>query len=513
VTVTDARAAEPVEDTRPVWEPPVAPDASISPKADGVNDAAVSNRLKAGEELEIGATETPIGDLVEDMRETWEQSVDELDTSVSLEADGVNDTVAANRFGVRDVADLAEQLTMLVPARVPTEDVNERGQPIPYLRLACRGLLFAIPGLFYLVVARADPSPAASYTMIIAMLIGWGLSQAVAVVAYRILGRAGGPSAALALRRILTWAMGAAGVALVIASILRQLPLTAMATGQILYVVAATVLLFHSADRLLALALIPGALVSAAFLAHLHIPALFAVAAAAATVAAACAAAWFRANHGVAGQSPTGRVMLSDFRASGPFVLEGLLSGIAVAYIPLRMLEGSANATVHSLDLSIVPLVLSMGFAEIELLRLKAAGGRLMRRTIQLADYQRGASRLVLLSQLRFLLVLVVVSVFITVLIWVVSGLNSRDFTLLCAYLILGTALLAALVLVAVDRVRVALLGFWFAGCVIAVGFAASRLSGFTFSIEGGYLASCLILLSSLTVLAVRALRDPRALA
>jgi len=91
--------------------------------------------------------------------------------------------------------------------------------------------------------------------------------------------------------------------------------------------------------------------------------------------------------------------------------------------------------------------------------------------------------------------------------------LNSRDFTLLCAYLILGTALLAALVLVAVDRVRVALLGFWFAGCVIAVGFAASRLSGFTFSIEGGYLASCLILLSSLTVLAVRALRDPRALA
>ena len=80
------------------------------------------------------------------MRQLWEQSVDELDASVSLEADGVNDTVAANRFGVRDVADLAEQLTMLVPVRVPAETPDDLGKPIPYLRLACRGLLFAVPG-------------------------------------------------------------------------------------------------------------------------------------------------------------------------------------------------------------------------------------------------------------------------------------------------------------------------------------------------------------------------------
>ena len=152
-----------------------------------------------------------MGALVEDMREVWEQSVDELDTSVSLEADGVNDTVAANRFGVRDVADLAEQLTMLVPARVPAEIPDELGKPIPYLRLACRGLLFAVPGLFYLVVARANPDTSAPYAMVIAMLTGWGLSQAVGVVAYRVLGRAGDPSAALILRRIVTGALARRG--------------------------------------------------------------------------------------------------------------------------------------------------------------------------------------------------------------------------------------------------------------------------------------------------------------
>src|SRR5664279_6615420 len=83
----------------------------------------------------MSVTDTPMGDLVEDMRQIWEQSVDELDASVSLEADGVNDTVAANRFGVRDIADLAEQLTMLVPARVPAETPDDLGKPIPYLSL------------------------------------------------------------------------------------------------------------------------------------------------------------------------------------------------------------------------------------------------------------------------------------------------------------------------------------------------------------------------------------------
>jgi hypothetical protein len=456
--------------------------------------------------------DSQMGELVEGMRQIWEQSVDELDASVSLETDGVNDTVAASRFGVRDVADLAEQLTMLVPARVPVETSDELNKPIPYLRLACRGLLFAVPGLFYLVVAFANPSASASYAMVIAMLAGWGLSQAVALVAYRILGRGGEPSAALALRRILAWAVAAAGLALVIAANFDELWLASLAVGQILYIVAATVLLFYNADRLLALVLIPGALVSVAYLAQLAEPTV-AVAAVAATVAAVCAAAWYRANRGVAGQSPTGRPILSDLRASGPFVLQGVLSGIAVAYIPIQMLDGNGGANVHPLDLSIVPLVLSMGFAEIELLRLRAAGSRLMRRTVHLADYQRGASRLVVLSQLRFLVVLGSLSALLVVLINVTTGFNSRDFTLLCAYSTLGTALLAALILVAVDRVHMALLGFGLTGCAIVVGVGAAQLTGLTMSIEGGYLASCLVLLTALTVLAVRTLRDPRVLA
>ena len=132
--------------------------------------------------------------------------------------------------------------------------------------------------------------------------------------------------------------------------------------------------------------------------------------------------------------------------------------------------------------------------------------------TSEMASCPR-ASRLVVLCQLRFLLVLVSVSGLVGVLINMTSGFNTRDLTLLCAYSILGMALLAALVLVAVDRVRVALLGFLLAGGAIAVGVGVLQATGLPMSVEGGYLAGCLILLSALTALAVRTLRDPRALA
>jgi hypothetical protein len=462
----------------------------------------------------MSMTATPLGELVVARREVWEQSVDELDASVSLEADGVNDAVAANRFGVPDVAALAEQLVALVPARAQSVSRGEGGTTIPSLRLALRGLIFAVPGLFYLTVAFTNPTSTASITMVIALLTGWGLSQAVALVAYRVLGRHGGPSAALVQRRIITGSLAAAGVALMLAAAVGgDLVLVALATGQVLYIIAATVLLFHAADRLLGLVLAPGALVCAAYLGKLPVPDDIALSAVAVTVLAACGAAWYRADTEVPVQRPAGRAALSDLRASGPFVLQGVLSGIVVAYIPVRMLGSNVGADAHPLDLSIVPLVLSMGFAEIELLRLRAAGGRLMRRTVSLAGYRRGAFRLMASSQLRFLLVLVSVSVVVGVLIDVVSGFNTRDLTLLGAYSILGTALLAALVLVAVDRVYMALAGFLLTGCAVAVGAGVVWTVGMAVSVEGGYLAICVALLVCLTSMAFLTLRDPRVLA
>jgi hypothetical protein len=150
-----------------------------------------------------------------------------------------------------------------------------------------------------------------------------------------------------------------------------------------------------------------------------------------------------------------------------------------------------------------------MGFAEIELLRLRTAGSRLMQRCHHLAEYKKGAARLIARSQLRFLLVLTAASLAVGARIRMTSGINARDLTLLSAYSALGAALIAALVLVAVNRVQVVLAGFWMTGCLVAIGFVLARLTGISTTIEGGYLAACLTLLCCLTALTVGTLRDP----
>ena len=298
-----------------------------------------------------------------------------------------------------------------------------------------------------------------------------------------------------------------------IAAVLHELWLASLFTGQLLYVVAATVLLFYGADRLLALALVPGALMSAAYLAQLPVPTV-------GRRGGRRGDGGGGLRGGLVSRSPRSCRPVAD-RPAGPVrrsglrtvVLQGLLSGIAVAYIPVRMLDGSRGrgralaGPVHR------PVGAEHGLRRDRTAALRAAGGRLMRGTVHLADYQRGASRLVVLCQLRFLLVLASVSGLVGVLINMTSSFNTRDLTLLCAYSILGPALLAALVLVAVDRVHVALLGFLLAGCAIAVGVGVLQATGLPMSVEGGYLAGCLILVSALTALAVRTLRDPRALA
>ncbi|MCW2529317.1 MAG: hypothetical protein JWM76_4177 [Pseudonocardiales bacterium] len=457
----------------------------------------------------------PIDVLIESRREVWESSVDELDASVALEADGINDVVAMGRYRAQGVNDLARQLVDRVPVRFKEPLVAETTPAVAFVRLAFRGLLFAIPGLFYLVIARMDRTTAAAYTLIGSMLFGWGLSQAVAVIAYRVSGRGSWRCAAVALRSYLVSAVLLTVAALALSIYFGHTALVAMALGQILYVLAATVLLFYSSDRLLALALVPGAAVSILYLFHLPIAPSVAIAAGVISIACALAAACYRATVAAAAaeKEPADNPRLADVKASLPFVIYGVLSGVAVAYIPVRVLLRPPSDRVHPIDLTIVPLVVSMGCAEIELLRLRIAGGRLMRASYRLSQYQRQAARLITIAQVRLVLVLTGTSIVFGVIMAATSGFNRRDLTLLLSYMTLGTALLAALVLVAVNRVHVALAGFWCTGVIAAIAVIVSHLIGRSPNVEAGYLAVCLVLLVTMTLLAARVLRDPIALA
>lgn len=457
----------------------------------------------------------PVEDLIEARRSVWETSVDELDASVALESDGINDVVANGRYQAKDVNDLARQLIDRVPSRFAAPPTGEPAEAIARIRLAFRGLLFAMPGLLYLVIARMNQTTAAAYTLIGAMLVGWGLSQAVAVIAYRVSGRGSPRSAALALRSCLAIAVLVSGLALALSVYFGYTALVSMAFGQILYVLAATVLLFYGADTLLALSLVPGASLSILFLAHAPIAPAAAIGAGIASIVCALAAGTYRASVVAAAtaNAPAENPRWADLTASLPFVLYGILSGLAVAYIPILVLHRPPSAHVHPVDLTIVPLVVSMGWAEIELLRLRIAGGRLMRGSYRLSEYQRRAIRLITTAQLRLLLVLTATSIVFCAIMGGTSGFNRRDLTLVLSYMTLGAAFLAALVLVAVNRVHVALAGFWLTGLIVGAGVLVCRVVDVSLNAEVGYLAGCLVLLVSMTLLAMGVLRDPIALA
>lgn len=467
------------------------------------------------ERSSIRVASRPIEDLMESRWSVWESSVDELDASVALESTGINDVVASGRYQAHDVNDLARQLVDRVPSRFEAPSVPEAVEAVARIRLTLRGLLFAIPGLLYLVLARMEQSTAAAYTLIGSMLVGWGLSQALAVLAYRVSGRGSWRSAALTLRSCLATAVLLTGAALALSLYLGHTALVAMALGQILYVLAATVLLFYNEDKLLALSLVPGASVSVLYLMHVSIAPAVVVGAGIASIVCALGAAVYRASTAAAAaeKALADNSRLADLRASLPFVLYGMLSGVVVAYIPVRVLHRPPSARVHPVDLSIVPLVVSMGWAEIELLRLRIAGGRLMRASYRLSDYQRRAILLITMAQFRLLLVLTATSIVFGAVMASTSGLNRRDLTLLVSYMTLGAALLAALVLVAVNRVHVALAGFWVTGLIGGLVLLGCRVFGLSPNIEIGYLAACFLLLVSMTLLAMRVLRDPIALA
>ena len=81
-------------------------------------------------------------------------------------------------------------------------------------RNIARGVLFALPGLFYFVVEPMFPSRTAPVALLLAVMAGWGISQVMAIVGHTLIGRGNRSGAGKALALILIGglaAMAAAG--------------------------------------------------------------------------------------------------------------------------------------------------------------------------------------------------------------------------------------------------------------------------------------------------------------
>ncbi|MFI6154145.1 hypothetical protein ACIBCA_15805 [Kitasatospora sp. NPDC051170] len=214
-------------------------------------------------EDELGLSADPLDELAERLNDICADAVHPYEIAAILESDGLSDEQAALLYGRPDAFTVAEELFEKVQRRYPgpsSEFANPwRADP---WRCVVRGLVFALPGLGYLLGANLFATarmrfglPSGMLALSVATLVSWGFNQALAHRAYRWLSRVRRRDAAVCL------AVGAPMGALVAAAAAYAVggPLGSLcfAAGQSAYLGAATVLLVLGREKFLLVALAP----------------------------------------------------------------------------------------------------------------------------------------------------------------------------------------------------------------------------------------------------------------
>jgi hypothetical protein len=398
--------------------------------------------------------------LCEKFAVVCESAVHPLEIASALEFDGWSDRAVRKRYGVSDVFALAEEMYQRVPRR-PAEPPP---QPDPWRvskwRPALHGLLYGMPTICFAAAAGLLVGRGVLSVMIVALLISWALSQALAYLGYLRLGQ-GAPVQA---QRVLLAGLGAGMVGVLVAmdfvsvAVPVYKPVFIFGLGLGSYMLGATALLVVGAEALVFLALAPGVLGAAVYLllgrpVHLeHV----AWAALAATPLLAFGLAVYRTSRGARlrrrarrlGAKPGKLLSAADLRAALPSAGFGLVAGGLLVFPVAVGTPGNGGVNTGAL-LASLPLALSMGAAEWMLVWFRRHTQRLLRNTRKLGAFA-ARSRLMLVAALLQYLAVTVLLTGVVVLIATESGLVHPQWTELpqiAAYLALGCSMFVSLLL------------------------------------------------------------------
>ncbi|MFF4428929.1 hypothetical protein ACFYZ4_07125 [Streptomyces sp. NPDC001513] len=342
-----------------------------------------------------GPAADPMDELAERLDGFISAAVHPDEIAAILESDGMTDEYIRLTYGRHDSFGLAEELYARVPRAFPDPGAAPDPWKVPLTACLLRGVIFALPGLAYLLGAPLLEGPqdrlglpAGTLTLLAGALIGWVWDQTLSHRAYSWLGMG---DRAAAGRTLLVGAPAGSllGTAAALA-VPGGPPFSyAFAAGQALYVGAATVLLVLGRERVLLVALGPMA-VGALFALFVDLPVPVRVTLLVVSLAAACTlavrelpladgtrAAVHRIRGWAArrpGKGPVRWRMLrgaeEELAARGPrlgdsvpYGVFGLGTGLLVLYAALgEVLAGGPAEAVAAP--SAVALTLSMGPAE-----------------------------------------------------------------------------------------------------------------------------------------------------
>ena len=206
----------------------------------------------------------PVALLARQHDELCSLAADRFEIAAGLEAEGVNDQQARRTFGFASVFELAEHLFETVPRRPSEPEAPENPWHRPVGRHLARGLLYVLPGLVYVVAVLGLGTRADARVLLGATAVSVALSQALSVLGHALHGRGEHLAARRLLRGAVLAGVGGGGALLLAA---RPGAVTAPGTAvlawlQLVYLLAATVLLVLDDEHVLLAVLAPGVLVA-----------------------------------------------------------------------------------------------------------------------------------------------------------------------------------------------------------------------------------------------------------
>jgi hypothetical protein len=404
-----------------------------------------------------GADTPSVAALCEKFGTVCESAVDPLEVASALEFDGYNDNYVWDRYGVKDVFALARAMYRRVPRRpadpAPAAEPWQLGRFRPLLH----GLLYALPAVCFPAAAGLLGGPGVLPTLVVALLVAWGLSQGLACAGYL---RRAGTGDENQVRRVLRAGLGAGLVLVVLAMLAARLILHAhplvlfFGVGEGFYMLGACVLMVIGAETWLPVALLPGVAGSAAFLylgrpPHLEHQTWGALAA---TPLLACLIALMRSRR----TGPrSGRLLIgAELWATVPAMAFGIVAAGLLTFPVVAGPEGHGGLNEGAL-LASLPLSVSMGAAEWSLLWYRRRTRRLLGALTSLSRFRRKARLALLATLLQYMcgtaLLLAAGAALATATGFVHP--DRADLPEMAAYLMLGSAMFLALLLQTV-RIR-----------------------------------------------------------
>ncbi|MGW4895290.1 hypothetical protein ACWEQL_23920 [Kitasatospora sp. NPDC004240] len=410
---------------------------------------------EAAQEEQLDLSPDPLDELAERLGDICADAVHPYEIAAILESDGLSDEQAALLYGRPDSFSVAEELFNKVERRYPgpsAEFANPwRADP---WRCVVRGLVFALPGLSYLLGANLFAAtrmrfglPSGMLALSVATLVSWSWNQALAHRSYAWLGRGRRRAAGICL------AVGAPLGALISASagyvVGGPLGSLCFAAGQSLYLGAATVLLVLGREKFLLLALAPSA-VGAGVVLAVDVPQLARTTVLLASLGLAIGLAAREIRRCLRGEKEAAALRLPR-RQEVPHLLFGLsvgtltlIAGLGVT-VHQAVRDGSTDgATASPTGPAMVALTLSLGLAEWLLFRYRALAVAALRTSHTTGEFARRTGGVLLGCLFIYLTTVAALDAAATVL-W--PGAPALGVAELGALLLLGAALWLALLL------------------------------------------------------------------